>query len=130
MSDNVTVVRELYRAFSEKDETALRQLLDTNVEWIQCSGFPGGGHHIGIEDVFEEVFRTLGRDWKDWRVQVEEYLDAGKSVVALGHYAGMHSVTNRTMKAVFAHVYDVDNARITRFRQFTDTYELVKAARL
>ncbi len=128
MSDSVTVVRELYRAFSEKDETALRELLHPDVEWVQCSGFPGGGHHHGIEDVLEKVFRSLRKDWNDWRAEVEEYLDASKSVVVLGHYAGTHSVTNRSMKAVFAHVYDVDNGRITRFRQFTDTHELVKAA--
>ena len=130
MSDNVTVVRELYRAFSEKDETALREVLHPDVEWVQCRGFPGGGHHHGIEDVLEKVFRSLRQDWNDWRAEVEEYLDAIKSVVVLGHYAGTHSVTNRSMKAVFAHVYDVDNGRITRFRQFTDTHELVKAASL
>ncbi len=128
MNDNVTVVRELYKAFSEKDETALRELLHPDVEWVQCRGFPGGGHHHGVEEVLEKVFRALRRDWKDWRVEVEEYLDAGKSVVALGYYAGTHTITDRPMKAVFAHVYDVDIGRITRFRQFTDTHELVKAA--
>ena len=65
MSDNVTVVRELYRAFSEKDETALRQLLDTNVEWIQCSGFPGGvtgcpPTQLGRHEVFERA--VLGQN--------------------------------------------------------------------
>ncbi len=56
------------------------------------------------------------QDWRDWRAEVEEYLDAGKSVVVLGYYAGTHAVTDRSMKAVFAHVYDVDDGRITRFR--------------
>ena len=34
------------------------------------------------------------------------------------------------MEAVFAHVYDVADGRITRFRQFTDTVPLVEAARV
>ncbi len=33
------------------------------------------------------------------------------------------------METVFAHVYDVENRRIARFRQFTDTVPVVEAAR-
>ena len=59
---------------------------------------------------------------------MDEYLDAGPSIVALGRYAGTHGVTGRSMEAVFAHVYDVESERVTRFRQFTDTVPLVEAA--
>ncbi len=71
--------------------------------------------------------RANSEDWKEWRVEIEEYLDAGRSVVVLGHYAVKHSATARSARAVFAHVYDLDDGRIIRFRQFTDTYELVRA---
>ncbi len=128
MIENVQVVRDMYEAFGMKDETRLRQLLHPDVEWIQCAGFPGGGHRRGQDEVLEKVFRSLRSDWNDWRVEIEEYLDAGDAVVVLGHYAGTHAATKCPMTAVFAHVYIVANGRIVRFRQFTDTHELVKAA--
>ncbi len=128
MSKNVQVVQDMYDAFGRKDEARLRQLLHPDIEWIQCAGFPGGGHRHGVDEVLEKVFKGLCAEWNDWRVEIEDYLDAGKTVVVLGRYAGTHAITNRSMTAVFAHVYDVEGAQITRFRQYTDTAELVTAA--
>ncbi len=42
---------------------------------------------------------------------------------------GTHEQKGLSMEAVFAHVYDVENRRIARFRQFTDTVPVVEAAR-
>ncbi len=124
---NAEVVRGMYDAFAAKDEAGLRRILHPEVEWIQCAGFPGGGHRHGVDEVLEKVFAGLHSEWNDFRAEIEEYLDAGDRVVALGCYVGKHASTHRSMTAVFAHVYDLDDGRITRFRQFTDTYELVKA---
>ena len=96
---------------------------------MQCAGFPGGGHRHGIEEVLGKVFGALRNTWRDWSVEVDEYLDAGDAVVVLGRYAGTHGETGRSMEAVFAHVYDVEDGRITRFRQFTDTVPPVEASR-
>ncbi len=128
MSKNVQVVRDMYDAFGRNDEARLRQLLHPDIEWIQCAGFPGGGHRHGVEEVLEKVFVGLRAEWNDWRAEIEDYLDAGETVVVLGRYAGTHVVTNRSMTAVFAHVYDVEGGQVTRFRQYTDTAELVTAA--
>ncbi len=127
--DNITTAKDLYDAFGRKDEARLRELLHPEVEWIQCAGFPGGGHRHGIEEVLGRVFGALRSAWLDWRVEVDEYLDAGNSVVVLGRYAGTHGETGRAMEAVFAHVYDIEGGRITRFRQFTDTVPIIEAAR-
>ncbi len=127
--NNLRIVQDLYDAFGRKDEARIHQLLAADVEWIQCAGFPGGGRRQGVEEVLEKVFAGLHDEWRDWRVEVDEFLDAGASIVALGRYAGTHGETGRSMEAVFAHVYDVADRRITRFRQFTDTVPLVEAAR-
>ncbi len=126
--DRIQIVKELYAAFGSKDEPRLRELLAPEVEWVQCAGFPGGGRHHGVEEVLEKVFGALRSEWRTWRVEVDEYLDAVSSVVVLGRYAGTHSRTGRSMEAVFAHVYDVESGQIIRFRQFTDTAPVVEAA--
>ncbi len=127
--NNLRNVQDLYDAFRRKDDARLRRLLAADVEWIQCAGFPGGGRRQGVEEVLEKVFAGLHGEWRDFRAEVDEYLDAGASIVVLGRYAGTHGQTGRSMEAVFAHVYDVQDGRITRFRQFTDTVPIVEAAR-
>jgi uncharacterized protein len=129
MSSNVATVRSLYDAFARRDADALRAVLDADVEWIQCPGFPGGDRRRGVEEVLSKTFGALRSEWTGFQAQVEEYLDAGDTVVALGRYTGTHSVTGKAMAAVFAHVYDVRGGKITRYRQYTDTWPMVAAMR-
>jgi ketosteroid isomerase-like protein len=124
---NVATVKQMYASFAAKDADGLRAILHPEVEWIQCAGMPGGAHRHGPQDVIDNVMGGLNAEWQDFDAPIEEYIDGGDSVVALGHYTGTHRETGQSMKAVFAHVYDVKEGRITRFRQYTDTYELVKA---
>lgn len=125
--DNVGVVRTLYDAFERKDAEGVRAVLHPDVEWIQCAGFPGGDRRRGVEEVLEKVFGGLRSEWEDFGAPVEEYVDGGRTVVALGRYVGTHGRTGRAMTSVFAHVYELDGGRITRFRQYADTAEMVRA---
>ena len=125
----IDTIRDLYAAFGQRDLDRLRQVLHPNVEWIQCPGFPGGDHRHGAEQVIEKVLGGLNSVWEGFEVQVDEYLDAGNEVVVLGAYEGKHGETLRSMRAVFAHVYEVSAGRVTRFRQYTDTWPMVAAIR-
>ena len=125
----VSLVQDLYDAFGRKDEERLRAILHPEVEWIQCAGFPGGGHRRSADEVVEKVLRGLNTEWKGFQVRIDEYLDAGDAVVVLGHYAGTHSRSGKAMEAIFAHVYEVADGRIVRFRQITDTVPIVEAMR-
>ena len=73
------------------------------------------------------MFKSFKNEWDHWRYAIEEYLDAGSTVIVLGRYTGTHRVTGKPMESAAAHVYDVTNGKITRFRQYTDTYSIVKA---
>lgn len=130
MSTNVDVVRQLYTAFARSDVEAVRALLDDDVQWLQCAGFPGAGHHHGADVVLQRVFGNLRSQWLEFSATVDEYIDAGDQVVALGSYTGRHVVTATSMTAVFAHVFDLENGRITRFRQYADTAPMLKAMTL
>jgi ketosteroid isomerase-like protein len=127
MRNNIQIVQELYEAFARKDSGLLRQLLHPDVEWIQCEGFPGGDRRRGVAEVLDKVFGGLRSEWSDFRAIAEEYLDSGDKIVALGCYSGTHAVSGKSMSAVFAHVYDVADGKVTRFRQFTDTQPMIDA---
>jgi len=128
-SPNLALVQDLYDAFGKKDEARLRRILHPQVEWIQCAGFPGGGHRRSAHEVLEQVLGGLNTEWNDFQVRIDEFLDAGRTVVVIGRYAGRHSVTAKEMESLFAHVYEVEDGRIVRFRQIADTVPMVEAMR-
>ena len=107
--------------------TRLRELIASDVEWQQCEGFPGGEHRSGIESVLAGVLRGNKATWQGFAVAIDEYVCDRDIVVAIGSYSGTHSLTGKSMRSVFTHVYDVADGRIQRFRQFADTWPMVAA---
>ena len=118
---NLQTIQALYDAFARRDTDTIRRLFHPQIEWVQNDGFPGGGRHVGADAVLNDVFAKFRADWSAWHAPVAEWLDAGETIVAIGEYRGTHKKTGRSMTAAFAHVYDVKDGRITRFRQYTDT---------
>jgi hypothetical protein len=125
--NNVALIQSLYDALSRRDWQLIRDLFAPDIEWIQNEGFPGGGRHVGADAVLNEVFAKFRSEWAAWQAVVTEWLDAGHAIVALGEYRGTHRVTGKSTVAAFAHVYEVREGRITRFRQFTDTAKISAA---
>jgi hypothetical protein len=126
-SRNVAIAKRLYAAFAARDADALAQVLSPDVTWIQNEGFPGGGTHRGVEGVLHGVHDRIRATWEGWRTEVTEWIDAGACVVAIGTYRACHRATGRPMTAAFAHVLDLEGGCVVRFRQFTDTAQLVAA---
>jgi ketosteroid isomerase-like protein len=128
-SPNLATVQTLYQAFAARDRARILELFDPEIEWIQNDGFPNGGRHVGATLVLDEVLARLRSEWDGWQVRVDRWLDAGEAIVALGAYHGTHKETGKSMRAAFAHVYWVKEARIVRFEQYTDTLQLAEAMR-
>ncbi|WP_437673874.1 nuclear transport factor 2 family protein [Sorangium sp. So ce131] len=118
---NLALIEQLYRAFKEKDYAAFRTLCAPDLEWIQNEGFPNGRTHRGVDAVVSGVFEAFGDEWSTWRFSLEECLDAGRSVIVLGRYEGVHRKTGKSFSSAAAHVYDIEDGKVRRFRQFTDT---------
>ncbi|MGF1677239.1 MAG: nuclear transport factor 2 family protein [Rivularia sp. (in: cyanobacteria)] len=75
----------------------------------------------GPEAVIENVFKAFNHDWESWRFEVQEYLDAANSVIVIGFYEGVHQVSKKSFRSNAAHVYDLVDGKVSKFRQFTDT---------
>jgi ketosteroid isomerase-like protein len=124
---NLQTVKNLYEAFAVSDRDRILELFSPDIEWIQNEGFPGGGRHVGAQTVLDDVFAKFKIEWSAWRADVNNWLDAGDAIIALGNYHGTHKTTGQSMTAAFAHVYYLKDSRITRFEQYTDT-RMVAAA--
>ncbi len=130
-TDPVETVRRLYDAFTRRDEPVLREILHERIEWNQMEGFPQGGRWIGVDEVFERVFKPFRQRWRSWKAETSEIVAVvgqPPRVVAFGRYVGEHEETGRQLEAPFAHVYTIEDGRVTRFEQFTDTLLVSRAA--
>lgn len=121
MKSNIETIKELYQDFSKGDTNAIREKFAPDIEWIQMKGFPNGGHHIGFDAILKNVFQNFGENWTSWAATIDEYVDAGESVFAIGQYKGTYAKTGKSMTADFAHRYVLKNGKITKFTQYTDT---------
>lgn len=124
---NIEIVINLYELFAKKDQQAIRAIFEENIEWTQMKGFPNGGHYVGADAIFKNVFAGFRDNWEDWKAVVTEYIDAGDSVFAMGYYEGIFKQTGSYVKAEFTHRYVLENQKIKKFTQFTDTFLLAKA---
>ncbi|NET34557.1 MAG: nuclear transport factor 2 family protein [Cyanothece sp. SIO1E1] len=119
--NNIEVIQELYRAFRERDYEAFLRLSTEDLEWIQNEGFPGGATRKGASAVIEGVFKANDDTWESFAYQIEEFLDAGNSVIVIGRYAGRNLASGKPMSAAATHVYDLRDGKVCRFRMFADT---------
>ncbi|MEO0013960.1 MAG: hypothetical protein RLZZ535_2349 [Cyanobacteriota bacterium] len=125
--NNIEVIKELYRAFREQDYDTFLRLSTEDIEWIQNEGFPGGATYKGASAVIQGVFKANNDKWSDFAYHIEEILDAGNSVIVIGKYSGRDRLSGKPMSAAAAHIYDLRDGKIARFRMFADTKSIWNA---
>ena len=121
MTQATDVLGRLYRAFAGGDGDALGALLG-DCRWVEAAGGPYGGTYHGLAEVAEKVFGPIGQKVQGFSAIPDDILPVGdKRAIALGFYRGSTAAGPFAIR--FAHLVTVEGDRITRFEQFTDTYE-------
>src|SRR5918993_3351661 len=126
--ENVESVRGIYEAFGRGDVPAVLGQMDQAIEWREAENFiyADRNPYVGPQAVLEGVFMRLGTEWEGFSVTPEEWLDAGNRVVVLGTYKGTHRETAKRVRAQFAHVWSLNEGRVARFQQYTDTKQFAE----
>ncbi|KQV49302.1 ketosteroid isomerase [Pelomonas sp. Root1217] len=127
MKSNLQIVSDHYAASARGDVLAMMADMAPDVAWTEMAGFPCAGTWIGPAAVVSNVFAVLGRDWDDYRFTLEQLIDGGEQLVALGHYSGRHRATDKDLHARVAHVWRLKAGRVVAFEQFTDTLLVARA---
>ena len=83
---NVEIVRRGYEAFGRGDIGAAMELFHPDVEWHDPDR-PGGGTYRGHEGVLRNLEEWL-EGWEEFRLEPEEFLEAGDRVVVLVRQSG------------------------------------------
>ena len=125
--NNVELIKNLYQAFAAGDIPAVLQSFDEKIEWTEAEGFPYGGTYRGGEAILQNVFMKLATEWTDFKAEPNELLDAGERIIALGNYSGSYKQTGKSMNVPFAHVWALENGKVTNFVQYTDTLKVSEA---
>lgn len=117
---NFEVVQELYRCFREKDHDGFRGLCTEDLVWIQNPGFPKGTIRKGADEVIDGIFKGLRLEWDDFSYNIEQMLDAGSSIVVIGEYLGVHSVSwiNRLLITGFPKKFLSDSIHPCEFEPY------------
>ena len=127
---NVQVVKSAYAAFQRGDVAAILALVDDNVEWHGVKGGEGVAPHAGLrrgKPAVAEFFQQVGSSLEFTKFEPREFIAQGDQVVAIGDYAAKVKATGRSMASDWVMVFTVRNGKVTRFREWTDSAQLVKA---
>lgn len=127
MFNNLDLVRATYEGSSEENGRNLMAVLHPEVEWTEAEGFPYAGTYVGVDALMAGVFARLGSEWIDYRAVVHTYLADGDRVAAFGVYSGTYKATGKSMRAAFAHLYEVRDGKIRRMTQYVDTVMVANA---
>jgi ketosteroid isomerase-like protein len=124
--ENVALVQGLYDAFATGDVADVLGRMSPDIVWNEAENFPyaDGNPYVGPEAIASGVFTRCATEWDGFAVSVEEILDAGDTVIALGRYLGTYKATGKPMRTQLVHVWRVAGGKVVRFQQYADTLQV------
>jgi hypothetical protein len=90
-------------------------------EWTEAAGFPYAGTYHSMEEVGKNVFARLATESDGYRAEVDQFYDAGDTIIVTGRYLGTYKKSGGVMDAVFAHIWNFKDGKIVKYTQNVDT---------
>ncbi len=126
MSEGADLVQTAYASFASGDVPAVIGVLSERVEWDVSTVLPQGGSWRG-RDGAGEFFQGLGAAWADLVLDIEDLVDGGNTIVAIGHAAGrLRAADNAAAGYSFVHMFQVEGGEVVRFREWGDPDEALR----
>lgn len=127
---NRELIESLYDAFAQGDAGTVLGSMAPDVDWNEAEGSPYADRnpYSSPQAVGEGVFGRLLADYDGFAAVPQKYVADGDTVVALGRYSGTRNGNGRPLDAPFAHVWTVEDGKVTAFQQYTDTAQYQELA--
>ena len=129
-AQNTQVVKNAYAAFQRGDIPAILATLDDSIEWHAVIGTEGVAPHAGLRrgvKAVGEFFSVVGSTLDFQSFEPQEFIAQGDQVAVVGRYKGKVKTTSKTWDAAWVMIFTFKNGKIVRFREYTDSAQLVKA---
>jgi ketosteroid isomerase-like protein len=112
---NVEIVRGCIESFQRGDYATAMDALDPEIEY-DLTHFPDGEVYRGHDGV-GEAFRIWIGTWEDYRMELDELIDAGDSeVIALVRELGRGKASGIELERPTAGVWTLRNGKVIRIR--------------
>lgn len=121
---NKEIIARLYEAFGQRDMTMMSTLFDPNIEVRQSSLLPWGGAYKGFKGVVDLATKLLEK--VDSQIKVDEFVEAGDQVIAIGWTQGTVRSSGRKFKVRAVHVWTLKKGRVLRFEAYIDTPKMLE----
>jgi ketosteroid isomerase-like protein len=108
---NVEVVRQVYEAFKQRDMPTVFALFAPDIEMVQSTEVPWGGTykgHAGAGQFFTRLTEHVTSS-----VVLEQFIDAGEHVVAIGRNQGIANATGNRLDVPIAHLWALRNGKVS-----------------
>ena len=126
--ENVEVVRRILDGWSQGDFSVGAELLAADFEWKQHAEAVEPGTRRGGQ--VGNSLRNIFEIYEDFRVQADDFIDAGDKVVVTARVSATEKRTGMPLKGTWALLWTVRDGRLVRNEVFASRAEALKAAEL
>ena len=125
---NTEIVKGLFEAFNRGDIAHVLNGLADNVEWIVPGpdSIPFAGRFQGRDRV-AGFFQKLAETTEMAPLQIDQYVEQGDLVIALGSSAGRSKQLQKQITTPFAMVYTMSGGKVAKFQEYLDTAAIASA---
>jgi uncharacterized protein len=125
--ENIDALRRGYEAFTRGDIDAAFQNFADDIVWRGTGeSVPAGGTYHGIDEIKNKWLPEFGATYQGFHQNVDELLDCGDCVVALG--TGRFTAGGEEIEGDFCHVWKYnDEGKVIEARFFGDTAQTLQA---
>ncbi len=116
---NIEIVEAIYVAYGTKDVDALLSPLHDDFQISASDPLPWGGRYSGREGMMEFIGKISS--YIDSRVDVDEMVDAGDHVIAIGQSAGTIKATGKEYSVRLVDVCQIRDGKILSIDIYLDT---------
>ena len=126
---NIDLVKKLYGAFGKGDIETIMDHLADQLSWRfdAPSVIPYAGDHDTPDQVRKGFFGTLASTQKDYALTTDEFIAQDDTVIMVGSYGATVAATGKRFDLPLVHVWTVQNGKVKRFLNFTDTARVAEA---
>jgi hypothetical protein len=128
-AENVAIIRSVYEAFAKGDVAGVLGAMSPEIVWQEAENFPYADRnpYRGPEAVAAGVFARCIGEWNGFAVRMNELIDGGDRVIALGRYSGEFKTTGRRMNPQAVHIWTLKDGKAIAFQQYIDTLDVARA---
>ena len=126
--ENVEIVRDQVERFKTTGELSPETAAE-DIVWHDPPDFPDAQAHHGMEGVFRAL-TVWANAWSEWRIELDDYVDAGERVLVRGKQWGRGKDTGAEVEQPLCLVYLLRDGKVVEVRAFFDEDQALQAAGL